>query len=295
MTSSFQTASGRGQVLGPPITDDASKDPGFGHGDGSGGEGGSGDAAPAREAMPPPRPSSTAATRPAPRRSASRTRPRYPNRIRFGETSPPFLGYTGAAMKVLARARPLSGAHEALRSPALPQDFRAFYDPWFEEVGALDSRAWRRRGGSRRHRARGLPGRAPTARRLRRCQPRWMAVPDRPPAGARFSPPQLGQAHLHEEARRGSRYSPVRCRRPERRARATGVTSGSSWPSWGRSAKSVARRSCCSRSKGGRAWRSPASRAFRSTRSRRALSRAQGLRRLAARFREAQRRMRAQP
>jgi RNA polymerase sigma-70 factor, ECF subfamily len=38
-------------------------------------------------------------------------------------------------MKVLARARPLSGAHEALRSPALAQDFRAFYDLWFEEVG----------------------------------------------------------------------------------------------------------------------------------------------------------------
>jgi RNA polymerase sigma-70 factor (ECF subfamily) len=38
-------------------------------------------------------------------------------------------------MKVLARARPSSGAHEALRSPALPQDFRAFYDLWFEEVG----------------------------------------------------------------------------------------------------------------------------------------------------------------
>jgi RNA polymerase sigma-70 factor (ECF subfamily) len=37
-------------------------------------------------------------------------------------------------MKVLARARPKSGAHEALRSPAVPQDFRAFYDAWFEEV-----------------------------------------------------------------------------------------------------------------------------------------------------------------
>jgi RNA polymerase sigma-70 factor, ECF subfamily len=38
-------------------------------------------------------------------------------------------------MKVLARARPLSGAHEALRAPGVvPQDFRAFYDAWFEEV-----------------------------------------------------------------------------------------------------------------------------------------------------------------
>jgi len=38
-------------------------------------------------------------------------------------------------MKVLARARALSSAHEALRAPALvPPDFRAFYDAWFEEV-----------------------------------------------------------------------------------------------------------------------------------------------------------------
>ena len=35
MTSSFQTASGRGQALGPPITDAASDDPGFGDGAGS--------------------------------------------------------------------------------------------------------------------------------------------------------------------------------------------------------------------------------------------------------------------
>ena len=38
-------------------------------------------------------------------------------------------------MKILARARPLSGAHEALRPPGVPQDFRAFYDTWYEEVG----------------------------------------------------------------------------------------------------------------------------------------------------------------
>ncbi len=37
-------------------------------------------------------------------------------------------------MKVLARARLQSGAHEALRSPAVPSAFRAFYDAWFEEV-----------------------------------------------------------------------------------------------------------------------------------------------------------------
>jgi RNA polymerase sigma-70 factor (ECF subfamily) len=37
-------------------------------------------------------------------------------------------------MKVLARARPSSGAHEALRSPGFPPDFRAFYDAWFEDV-----------------------------------------------------------------------------------------------------------------------------------------------------------------
>jgi RNA polymerase sigma-70 factor (ECF subfamily) len=37
-------------------------------------------------------------------------------------------------MKVLARARPSTGAHEALRAPGVLQDFRAFYDAWFEEV-----------------------------------------------------------------------------------------------------------------------------------------------------------------
>jgi RNA polymerase sigma-70 factor (ECF subfamily) len=53
----------------------------------------------------------------------------------LGETLPTALGYNPAlAMKILARARPLSGAHEALRSPGFPRDFRAFYDLWFEEV-----------------------------------------------------------------------------------------------------------------------------------------------------------------
>ena len=43
-------------------------------------------------------------------------------------------------MKILARARPLTGAHEALHSPGVrppdqgTPDFRAFYDAWFEEV-----------------------------------------------------------------------------------------------------------------------------------------------------------------
>src|SRR5450432_691023 len=39
-------------------------------------------------------------------------------------------------MKVLARARPSHSAHEALGSPGRfrPQDFRAFYDVWFEDV-----------------------------------------------------------------------------------------------------------------------------------------------------------------
>ncbi|HEX3902696.1 MAG TPA: sigma-70 family RNA polymerase sigma factor [Polyangia bacterium] len=37
-------------------------------------------------------------------------------------------------MKVLARARPSKSGHAALRSPGFPQDFRAFYDLWFEEV-----------------------------------------------------------------------------------------------------------------------------------------------------------------
>ena len=37
-------------------------------------------------------------------------------------------------MKVLARARPNKSGHAALRSPGFPQDFRAFYDLWFEDV-----------------------------------------------------------------------------------------------------------------------------------------------------------------
>jgi RNA polymerase sigma-70 factor, ECF subfamily len=38
------------------------------------------------------------------------------------------------AMKVLARDRPRRNGHAALRSPGFPQDFRAFYDLWFEDV-----------------------------------------------------------------------------------------------------------------------------------------------------------------
>jgi len=38
-------------------------------------------------------------------------------------------------MKVLPRRRPKNGEHAALRSPDFPQDFRSFYDLWFEDVG----------------------------------------------------------------------------------------------------------------------------------------------------------------
>jgi RNA polymerase sigma-70 factor (ECF subfamily) len=37
-------------------------------------------------------------------------------------------------MKLLARDRPRRNGHAALRSPGFPQDFRAFYDLWFEDV-----------------------------------------------------------------------------------------------------------------------------------------------------------------
>ncbi|HEY4395599.1 MAG TPA: RNA polymerase sigma factor [Polyangia bacterium] len=38
------------------------------------------------------------------------------------------------AMKVLPQDRPDRNGHAALRSPGFPQDFRAFYDLWFEDV-----------------------------------------------------------------------------------------------------------------------------------------------------------------
>ena len=93
--SSLQTASGRGQVLGPPITDDPL------NGVEAAGTawivGWSGDAACAGDPIAAPKPNSPAAARPAPRRSASRTTPRYPNRNRLGETSPMSLGYNLAS------------------------------------------------------------------------------------------------------------------------------------------------------------------------------------------------------
>jgi RNA polymerase sigma-70 factor, ECF subfamily len=37
-------------------------------------------------------------------------------------------------MKLLATDRPRRNGHAVLRSPGFPQDFRAFYDLWFEDV-----------------------------------------------------------------------------------------------------------------------------------------------------------------
>jgi RNA polymerase sigma-70 factor, ECF subfamily len=37
-------------------------------------------------------------------------------------------------MNILARGRTTRNGHAALRSPGFPQDFRAFYDLWFEDV-----------------------------------------------------------------------------------------------------------------------------------------------------------------
>ena len=103
VTSSLQTASGRGQVLGPPITDAASNDPGFSDGAGSTGA----------SAMPRGRRAHCRAEAEQRRgdhacaaKDASRTRPRYPNRFRLGETSPALLSYTGHCHEGLGTSAP---------------------------------------------------------------------------------------------------------------------------------------------------------------------------------------------
>ena len=244
---------------------------------------------------------------PAPRRTRSRTTPRYPNRNRLGETSPRATRLKSTlAMKVLAGSRPRHGASmkSGDRSPpagmqrsvtGFPAGLPRLLRPLVRGRGALDPRARRRRGRSRRHRAGGLPGGPPPDGRLRRRSTR--------PAGSTASP--AGRCAISAAAAGSSTSSPgggsrirtrsdQRRRRSGRRARAQGGAAGPARPSWGRSARSGGRRSCCSRSRGSRATRSPGSRAFRSTPSGRAsTTRARSSWRWPTKFREAQLRARA--
>ena len=154
-------------------------------------------------------------------------------------------------MKVWVSPHPQGERQAALRSPGFPAGLPRLLRPLVRGRGALDPRAGRRRGRPRRHRAGGLPGRAPPAGGLRRRQPRRLALPDHPAPGARLPPAHLGQAHLHPPAPRGSRRPAAAPAGSGRRPRTQERTSGS-WPDHpGEDPRGAPPRpSCCSRSRG---------------------------------------------